>query len=336
MIKFARLPLFLLILLVSSGPLRGQDVPGDVLETITFKAQNSGEEAILFKLNGVCAPKVFSIKGKNPRVVFDFFGTRSSDLVEHMITAGGDLVRRIRVGVHYKPKPKTRVVIDLVPGREVTVEKDFDETTNILQVTIARAGRKDVEKPVKKPEKKPIITPKQPEPTPEVLARKEEKKEPKLAPPVVVKEQRQAKSEKTSVGKTSVEKSNVLPPPVQKGTSSPYLSEVTFENTSNKGEMVLFKLNDFYPPIVFGIEKGDPRVVCDFLGTTLGPDVKEVINSNGKYVKRIRLAKHQHPDKIRVVLDLVPNSNYDLQQVFFKEDNLFVIIIDPFLASGGK
>jgi hypothetical protein len=28
------------------------------------------------------------------------------------------------------------------------------------------------------------------------------------------------------------------------------------------------------------------------------------------------------------VLDLVPNRNYDLQQVFFKEESMFMIIIN--------
>jgi len=31
--------------------------------------------------------------------------------------------------------------------------------------------------------------------------------------------------------------------------------------------------------------------------------------------------------KVRVELVLVPTRNYDLQQLFFKEDNLFVIIV---------
>jgi hypothetical protein len=33
-------------------------------------------------------------------------------------------------------------------------------------------------------------------------------------------------------------------------------------------------------------------------------------------------------DKIRVVLDLAQDRDYDLQQVFFKNDNLFVLIVN--------
>ena len=110
--------------------------------------------------------------------------------------------------------------------------------------------------------------------------------------------------------------------------SEPLLSNVTFESTSTKGEMVLFKLNGFHPPTVFGIEKGEPRVVCDFPNARLDEHVKEVVHCNGRYVESVRVTKQTKPNKIRAVLNLVPHKNYDLQQVFFKEDNLFVIIVN--------
>jgi len=108
----------------------------------------------------------------------------------------------------------------------------------------------------------------------------------------------------------------------------PILRAVTFDNTSNRGEMIQFKLSTFHPPIVFGIEEGLPRVVCDFKNTRMGSSLKNTIKTKGRYVKAIRIGRHTHPEKIRVVIDLEPNNNYDLQQVYFKEDNLFVIIVN--------
>ena len=32
--------------------------------------------------------------------------------------------------------------------------------------------------------------------------------------------------------------------------------------------------------------------------------------------------------KVRVFIELLPNKRYNLQQVFFKEDNFFVLIIN--------
>lgn len=312
-------PFFLIFfLLFSSSPLFGQDKSVTVLENIAFEKKDNKGETIRFKLNGNRIPKVFFIKGKKPRVVFDFFDTRFSDLVKHTINTRGNLIQRIRVGVHHKPKPKTRVVVDLVPELEIDVEKRFIKEENILEVTFLQVGqgeetKQDTDPPKEKDKKEPQPV------TPASVMEKESGGEVKEK--VVVKKSVQSAGDKLESS-----------PDKPKDTTNPFLNAVTFENTSNKGEMVLFKLNDFYPPIVFGLEKGKPRVVCDFLDTALNKDVKKVINSNGKFVKRIRLAQHKNPDKIRVVLDLVPDSNYDLQQVFFKEDNLFVIIINPFVA----
>jgi len=132
-----------------------------------------------------------------------------------------------------------------------------------------------------------------------------------------VKAKEKAESEKDTVENKSADKK-----------PKALLSNVNFEKTSHKGEMVLFKLNDFFPPKVFGIEKGEPKVILDFNDTELGKQVKDVLFCNGKYVQSIRITKNTNPVKVRVVLHLVPHRNYDLQQVFFKEDNLFVVIVN--------
>jgi hypothetical protein len=106
------------------------------------------------------------------------------------------------------------------------------------------------------------------------------------------------------------------------------LLEISFDDSSNRGEMVLFHLNDFYPPLVSAIEKDNPRVLCDFMNMQLGPAVQETIVANGRYVEQIHAAHHDNPSKVRVVLDLSPDRDYDLQQVFFKHDNLFVLIVN--------
>ncbi len=92
--------------------------------------------------------------------------------------------------------------------------------------------------------------------------------------------------------------------------------------------MVLFHLTVFHPPTVSAVEKDNPRVLCDFVGMELGKGVEETILAKGKYIERISTSKQGKPDKIRVVLNLTPNRNYDLQQVFFKNDNLFVLIVN--------
>jgi hypothetical protein len=69
-------------------------------------------------------------------------------------------------------------------------------------------------------------------------------------------------------------------------------------------------------------------VICDFKDTRLADAAQNLIKTDGQHVKIIRISKTVQPEKVRVVLDLEPNRSYDLQQVFFKEDNLFVIIVN--------
>ncbi|OQX17914.1 MAG: hypothetical protein BWK76_09160 [Desulfobulbaceae bacterium A2] len=120
------------------------------------------------------------------------------------------------------------------------------------------------------------------------------------------------------------------------GGAPPLLKNISFDANSSRGEMILFYLNEFYPPIVFGVEQGLPKVICDFMNTKSAPEVGSQIEAKGKHVEHIRVAQHQNPDKLRVVIDLAPGSNYDLQQVFFKEDNIFVIIVNQLGDNKGK
>lgn len=338
-----------------------------VLESISYQNDKAQGETVNFKLNGIHIPKIFAIKGEKPRVVFDFLDTRYSDLINKIIETEGDLVKRVRVGIHNEPTPKTRVVIDLAPKSDFTYEQDFIVQDNILTISIFDSSTESSdtqtqevtevkkEKVKKKVEEEVAIAA---EKTPVVLKQVKSKQKvvvEKVAP--VNEEQAAVATEVAEIDKAPVypsaaevfntktpaeqEPAPASLPEVKKEVeettvkedimpADPFLLDITFEDSSNKGEMVMFKLNDFYPPIVFGIEKGNPRVVCDFLNTELSEDVTLLLESNGVYIDKIRTAKHKNPDKVRVVLDLVPNKNYDLQQVFFKEDNLFVIIVNSF------
>lgn len=140
----------------------------------------------------------------------------------------------------------------------------------------------------------------------------------------------------TAPSPTKVEESTVIQPLSEIGEPEikteekvvPTLRSVEFDDTSHRGEIVAFKLNAFNPPVVFGIEEDTPRIVCFFKDTSAGDELGELVESNGRFIKNIKIGKYRNPDNIRVILDLVPGKNYDLQQIFFKDDNLFMIIIN--------
>ena len=350
---------------VSAAVVFGEEKPseGAVLESISYEKGDNDYEKIIFKLNGTHIPKIFKIKGEKPRLVFDFIDTRYSDLINNIINTEGGLIKGVRVGIHDDP-PKTRVVVDIKPEGKFEFEQDFLIQENVLSITFHPEDKTQTKASTQIDAGK---TPKPDIPAPSDTEKSEGKGNEKNQPVtlkntdnknVVQSTQQSIEMPGTSgkeyvkptltdnkvdqkkgdaVFKKTADQGNAAVNPILEQMTEekplpvdPVLEDVTFEKTANDSEMVLFKLNDFYPPIVFGIEKGNPRVVCDFLDTDLAENVRSVLQTKGMYVSRVRTALHANPHKVRVVLDLVPNRNYDLQQVFFKEDDLFVIIINEF------
>lgn len=322
-------PLVVLFLLsFISGPAQGADA---LIEKMSYQEKDGSSASVIFHLNGPHLPKAFALKGDNPRVVFDFMETRPVRSVPANILADGSMVRKIRMGVH---PDKTRVVIDLVSPGKYHFDQKFDKDANILTILLFPADLSPqpaepfVSTSQEKEESAKFVAPPEPD-EPETVAKE-----------VVTTEDQTANEGAEAKGQESVppllevpvgEESPVVEE-VGKPAPDPLLSEVSFENTSNNGEMVLFKLNGFYPPTVTGKEDGVPRVICDFPGTRLGDKVVEELVSQGNYVDRVRVKQFSDPDRVQVILELVPNKNYDLQQVFFKENNLFVIIVNSYDA----
>ena len=135
---------------------------------------------------------------------------------------------------------------------------------------------------------------------------------------------------------TPIEETTIIQPMSEVGTQEetsidappPVLHSIEFDQESNRGEIISFKLNGFQPPVVFGIEEDIPRIVCFFKNTSSGDELRDMIETNGQYVRSIKVGKYKNPDNIRAVLELVPGYNYDLQQVFFKDEMIFMMIIN--------
>ena len=110
--------------------------------------------------------------------------------------------------------------------------------------------------------------------------------------------------------------------------AEPVLHEIRFEQLGEDKEKVYFKLNGFFPPKTFGIEEKQLRLVCDFADTQLQEGVPHRIDIRGNCIQRLRIGIHPPPQpKVRVVFDLVLNQDYAVQQVFYKKENIFAIII---------
>lgn len=277
------------------------------IASITHAVEAETQESITFQLGGPAVPAMFSIKGDNPRLVIDLPGTLYKGKNVIPLT-DGKLAKAIRIGLHRTPEQKTRVVVDLAKDIAVQYTQEYSEGDNRLRVELASDAT--VQPPKDIP---PVGQPQSSKVQPSVEAVTAEPPAVRPVPPFV--------SDKAI-------KTEPAPESAPVGVAPAQLLDISFDDSSDKGEMVLFHLNDFHPPSVSAVEKDTPRVLCDFMAMGLGKGIQETILANGKYVESIHTKKLKNPDKVQVVLELTPDRDYDLQQVFFKNDNLFVLIIN--------
>lgn len=282
------------------------------IESIAHTVGTDASEKITIRLSGPVESKIFTMKGDNPRLILDIPNSlyKGKGL---MPLADGKLATSIRSGLHQTPEQKTRIVVDLAKDIPVRYISDYSATDNTLSIDLSPESPGQPQVPTA-----PTTTP------PVVIAPAKAPEQPAASPP----------AETPTVPVVAAKESAKMPDPppavAEKTMASkgPQLLDVSFDDSSNRGEMVLFHLTDFSPPIVSALERDNPRVLCDFMATGVGKGVEENIYANGKYVERIRTSRHQKPDKVRVELELTPDRDYDLQQVFFRNDNLFVLIIN--------
>lgn len=356
--KFAVVLLASACIFLALLPSGNAQQPMLTIKDISYTNAGEGIEQVAIALSNENIPVIFLIEGDNPRLVLDFADAGFTGRPPAAVKGGG-LVQGIRVGSHTVPKRKARVVIDLAAGRNVKWNKEFITQKNLLVVSISDRKQKASPASVKTPSlpatppapATPAASAAPTTPAAPAVATPASGPQPSAAtPPFIARGYSKIKVlpvPATTIAKTSEPQpaapassvpvadevasiaGNKKVATVGKPESAPVLLDVSFDNAfSHSGEMVLLKLNDFKPPEISAEEKDPPRIYCDFAGANIGEGVKDVNNANGKYVKKIRVIRTENPAAVRVTLDLAAGNNYDLQQVFFKEDNLFVLIVN--------
>lgn len=104
------------------------------------------------------------------------------------------------------------------------------------------------------------------------------------------------------------------------------IKDIHVDVTPEGEEKVIFVLTDFKPPKTFVLEEDEPKVVCDFPDARFTATIGRKVEVNARFVQRIRIGIHKSPkSKVRVVLDLVPDQDYEVEQTFFRKENLYTL-----------
>ncbi len=323
------LALFLIVcpgmIVASSSPLFAASSAGLLIESISHKVGSENNEKLTFKMSTQIVPNIFIMKGDNPRLVIDFPNTAYAG--KGLIPlADSKLATAIRTAVHQAPEKKTRVVVDLAKQIPVRYTSNYSDADNTLTVDLSTDSQAQPEKgiPPVSLATQEVVSPPQPQPSKEVAAKPVNGKT--SAPPVALQPEPAKKPAVASATETAAVP--VIPASAVTQTQKSQLLDVSYDDSSSRGEKVTFHLTGFHPPTVSAVEKDNPRVICDFAGMELAKAVEQNIIAKGKYIERITITKLSKPDTIRATLSLTPNRDYDLQQIFFKNDNLFVLIVN--------
>lgn len=106
------------------------------------------------------------------------------------------------------------------------------------------------------------------------------------------------------------------------------IKEISVKVMPQGEERAVFLLNGFYPPHMFALEGESPKVVCDFFDARLANGINRRVQVNGSLIQQVRIGIHKGArPKVRIVLDLAPHYNYDVQQILLKEKNLYTVIV---------
>ncbi len=95
---------------------------------------------------------------------------------------------------------------------------------------------------------------------------------------------------------------------------------------SDTEERVMFELTGFFPPNTYTMEGDQLGVVCVFPETLADESIPRHIKNVGRFVQDIRLSSDE-TTKTRVIIMLSQQHDYDIGQIFYKEENIYLLTI---------
>ncbi len=268
------------------------------INPVALVVNNPGREILSFPMEKPVEYKIFTLTAP-PRLVIDFpYGLYRGEKKKSMEKSR--FVRAVRSAHHKEPSPKTRIVVDLQPQKGMKHQLFFNEEKKALQLILTAEGAAS---PAKEKVKAEVLPPK----AKESRAKKSVEK-----PPVLTE------------GKDRV-------PQLTARKEAAQIRSISFDAPKLGEERVRFRLSGFYPPKISTKEENMPQVICDFADADLAKNVERQMITGGNLVQRIFTRKTARG--VEVVLELARGKDFDLQQIFFRDGNLFVLVVREFAAN---
>jgi hypothetical protein len=102
------------------------------------------------------------------------------------------------------------------------------------------------------------------------------------------------------------------------------INDIKYSKISETQDKVLVYVNALNNPKLQRLIGERPRIVVDFFNTRNMDKEKYEINTDGNFIKRIRIRSYQEPlQKVRIVFDMAPNKKYSVERTFSKKENIY-------------
>ena len=112
------------------------------------------------------------------------------------------------------------------------------------------------------------------------------------------------------------------------GIQSIIINDIQYNKVSDTQDRVLIFVNAMNNPKLQTLKGEAPRIVLNFLNTRNIDKENYEINTDGNFIKRIRIRSYKEPmQKVRVVFDMMPNKKYSVAQKFLKKENIYSFAI---------
>lgn len=112
------------------------------------------------------------------------------------------------------------------------------------------------------------------------------------------------------------------------------INDIQYFKLSETQDRVLISLNAMNNPKIQTLRGENPRLVLDFLNTRNIDKEKYEINTEGNFIKRIRIRSYKDPiQKVRIVFDMMPDKKYSVDQQFSKKENVYSFHINADAAA---
>jgi len=128
------IPFILVLCFIGSfaSPCTGEDTKTDLtVKNIAFNRSEDGIERIALFCNQSCIPELFSLEGRNPRLVMDMKGVFLIQTKAGNISTGGKLIKRVRSYLDKHTKI-LRIVLDMEPSKYYIVRPIQDPSGNYM------------------------------------------------------------------------------------------------------------------------------------------------------------------------------------------------------------